>query len=267
MPSSSSAKKVARVAAKSGTNQGSKKAWMFWAAIAALVVGGIGLVFLARDRNGGGTGNATPPRANLNDGSPSDHWHAAFAISICGEEQPPLKDAGEDIKGIHTHGDGLVHIHPFVTSAAGNRATMAKFFDQTGLVVTDDGFKTPDGKVYKAGETKCEGKDTELVMAHWKVASTAAKNKPDKIIEGDFDKVRFTENYGAYTLALVPKGDRDIPAPSSAADIEQLGAADGGTSSGQAPQSPDATVGVTAPPSTAASDSTKSTATTAPKKP
>lgn len=237
MASSSSAKKVARVAARSGGGSKANKqaAWLFPAAIVAIVALGIGIVVFARSKNAGIGDNDQKPRARLTDSSAYDHWHASFATSVCGKEQAAPQDVQEDILGIHTHGDGLAHIHPFSLRASGERATLGKFFDQVGLVVTDDGFKGPDGKVYKAGETTCGGKETELVLAHWKDATTAASNKPDKITRSGFRSVRFSENYGAYTLALVPKGSTDIAPPSSSAEIETLGAQDGGTSGDTAP--------------------------------
>ncbi|MBX3285549.1 MAG: hypothetical protein KF703_09425, partial [Actinobacteria bacterium] len=155
MASSSSAKKVARVAARSGsgTKANKQSAWLFPAAIVAIVALGVGIVVFARSKNAGIGSNDEKPRARLTDSSAYDHWHASFAINVCGKEQPPVQDVQEDILGIHTHGDGLAHIHPFSLRASGKRATMGKFFDQVGLVVTDDGFKGSDGKVYKAGET------------------------------------------------------------------------------------------------------------------
>ncbi len=237
MASSTSAKKVARVAARSGGGSKANKQsrWLFPAAIVAIVALGVGVVVFARNKNAGAGDNSQKPRARLSDSSAYDHWHASFAVNVCGKEQPALQDVQEDILGIHTHGDGLAHIHPFSVRASGDRATLGKFFDQVGLVVTDDGFKGSDGKVYKAGETTCGGKPTELVLAHWKDATTAASNPPDKIIRSDFASVRFSENYGAFTLALVPKGTTDIDPPSSSAEIESLGSADGGTSGGTDP--------------------------------
>lgn len=242
MASSSSAKKVARVAARSGGGAKANKqaAWLFPAAIVAIVALGIGVVVFARSKNAGIGDNDQKPRARLSESAPYDHWHASFATNVCGKEQAKPQDVQEDILGIHTHGDGLAHIHPFSVRASGERATLGKFFDQVGLVVTDDGFKGPDGKVFKAGETTCGGKETELVLAHWKDATTSASNEPDKIIRGDFRSVRFSENLGAYTLALIPKGSTDIAPPSASADIESLGSADGGTSGDTAP-TPEAT--------------------------
>jgi hypothetical protein len=235
MATSSSAKKVARVAAKSGSGRqtgGStptSKNWLFAVAIVAIVGLGIGIVAFARNENAGAPPNDAPPMANLNDGKPYDHWHAAMAIDVCGKELPPLQDGPADVLGIHTHGDGLAHVHPFSTRASGSRATLQRFWDQTSLKVTNSGFKLPagmtvegGGNVVKEGQTTCGGKPGELVLAHWKQAVTAASTKPDKIYTKDFGKVRFTEDLGAFTLAYVAKGDRDIPAPSSAAKINEL---------------------------------------------
>lgn len=241
MASSSSAKKVARVAAKSGSGQQTGAAaaknrnWLFALGIVVIIALGVGVVLIARDKNGGSGDNSTPPKANLQDGSPFDHWHAAFAINVCGKEIDPLQDGPADVLGIHTHGDGLIHIHPFTQTAAGKRATLAKYWKQTSLKVTDTGFELPKGMkmadggtTVKEGVTTCGGKPGELVLAHWKDAKNAAGTKPDKIYRSNFGDVNFTEDLGAYTLAFVPKGSTDIKAPSSAANIDQLGAADSG---------------------------------------
>ncbi|MCU1496862.1 MAG: hypothetical protein JWM47_815 [Acidimicrobiales bacterium] len=229
MASSSSAKKVARVAAKSGSGSNAAKQanWLFPLAIVAVVALGAGIVFFARSENGGGGDNNTKPRAQLQDGEAFDHWHAAFSVNVCGKEQPAVQDGAQDPMGIHTHGDNLVHIHPFSIRASGSRARMKVFFDQVSLKVTDKGFELPDGKVYKEGETTCGGKKGQVVIAHWKQAVGSSKAKPDQIFTSDFGDIRFTENYGAYTLAFEPEGTKDIPPPSSSEEIKTLGACDG----------------------------------------
>lgn len=241
MASSSSAKKVARVAAKSGSGKpagastGSGRNWMFGLGIVAIIALGIGVVAMARSENEGLGSNSTPPKANLQNGEPFDHWHAAFAIEVCGTELGPLQDGPTDVQGIHTHGDGLAHIHPFTRTAAGKRATLSRYFKQVGLTVTDTGFELPEGMemegggtTVKEGETTCGGKEGELVLAHWKDAATAAGTEPDKIYRSGFGDIRFSEDLGAFTLAFVPKGSTDIAVPSAAAEIESLGAADAG---------------------------------------
>lgn len=250
MATSSSAKKVARVAAKSGSGRPAgdparSKSWMFYLGVVAIVAVGAGIVLFARAENEGAGSNDVAPRANLGDGQPSDHWHAAFAVNVCGKELPPLQDGPTDVTGIHTHGDGLVHVHPFTRSAAGERATLSKFFDQVSLKVTDEGFQLPPGlevegggSTVKAGETTCGGEEGEVVLAFWEDARAAGSAEPDEIIRSGFGDVRFEQDYAAFTLAFVPKGSTAIPAPSSSAEIESLGAVDAGGSASDPASTP-----------------------------
>lgn len=236
MPSSSSAKKVARVAARSGSGSpvgasaAKQRNWLFAVAIVVIVALGVGVVVFARHTDTVRSANTTKPRANLNNGSPFDHWHAAFSLNVCGKELAPIAQPATDPYGIHTHGDGLIHIHPFTVNVAGSRAKMKVFWNLVGLKVTDKGFQDPsDNKVYEEGKTTCGGKPGVIELAFWKDGSTAASKAPDKVFTSDFGNVNFTNDLSAYTLAFVAKGTapKDIPAPSAAAEITTLGACDG----------------------------------------
>ncbi len=228
MAKGSSARKVARVAAASGGKRVRKQRNIgFPVAIAAIVLAGLLLVAFARQSNQAVSANDTAPKANIDQNKPGDHWHAAYATEICGQELPPVQDGPEDKLGIHTHGDGVMHIHPFVTRAAGKGAVFGKFFDQVSVHVTDSEIRMPDEKIYREGETTCHGKPGQVVLAFWKAALKAKGKKPDKVYTGDFSKVRFTGDFAAYTLAFLPKGERPA-APSSAPNLRELGAQDGG---------------------------------------
>jgi hypothetical protein len=267
MASSSSARKVARVAARSGGGPTPAKQsnWLFPLAIVLIVGLGIGIVAVARNTYGGFGDDGSKPRAQLGqDDAVFDHWHAAFAVNVCGKELPFVPQKEPDPLGIHTHSDGLIHIHPFSTRSAGKNATLKRFFDQAGMQVTDKGFKDPSSdKVYEEGKTTCGGKPGEVIVAHWKDATTAASQKPDKIFRKDFGSIRFTEDLGAYTLAFEVKGDTDIPAPSSAADIVENGTKDGGNTPSNAP-SPDDPAASTVPTESVPSESSVPSETTEP---
>ena len=104
MASTSSAKKVARVAASSGSKSpGTSKNWLFPAGIIAILALGIGAVAYARSTTTGDSGNTVAPKAQLSQSVPGDHWHAAFAINVCNKELPALTDA---------HADTPRHPHP-----------------------------------------------------------------------------------------------------------------------------------------------------------
>lgn len=222
MGKASSAKKVARAARAGGTTSGTRKNVAFPAAMVVLVLLGVGLVVFARNATTGG------------DGEPAlgDHWHAAYGIYICDRWVTNLSDRGADSLGIHTHDDGVVHIHPFLSGAAGDKATLGKFFEQVGVEVTDSSIELPPGEPYEGrkyvnDETTCGGEEARVVSAYWADSLTAGESEPDDVRTGGISGENFEDNFGAYTIAFLPE-DADIPPPPTAADVVELGRADGG---------------------------------------
>ena len=133
------------------------------------------------------------------------------------------------------------------------------------MKVTNTSITMPNKKTYKAGETTCNGKPAKVEVAFWKVGLKAAGQKPDKIYTSDFNKIRFLEDYEAFTLAFLPKGAK-VSAPSTAPNLGELGAADG---SGAVTSTSGAPSGATTPPSTTPTSAvtpTQPPSTTAPAK-
>ncbi|MEO6629699.1 MAG: hypothetical protein ABIP03_14160, partial [Aquihabitans sp.] len=231
--------------------------WLFPVAIVVIVLLGAGIVIFARNQNGGSGDSDTPPKAGLSEGQAADHWHAAFSINVCGKEQPNLADVKEDLLGIHSHQDGLIHIHPFSIRSAGKGATLGRYFDMIGLEVTNDAFKVPGTKeVFRAGETKCSGKPTELVVAYWKNSVGAAGSKPTKVYTKDFANIRFTQDLSAFSLALVPKGTKTFQIPLSSAGINNPKDVTGETPGSQFPTGNPATATAPEVPTTAPAGAT-----------
>jgi hypothetical protein len=207
MGKASSAKKIKRVQ-QAGVSRapGQRRNMAYPALIISILVVGSVLVFFARGERSAAA--SEEPVAN------QDHWHAAFGIDICGEFQTNPGDAGPDTKGIHTHQDGLIHIHPFVGSAAGERATFSVFAEQTGIEVTDDSMTLPDGTTYTNGDD-CENEDGEtepgrVAMYVWPPQATDATDP--EIVTSDIGQVRFTDDGQAFVLAFVPEG-AEVPLP------------------------------------------------------
>ncbi len=170
------------------------------ALILAIVVVGSVLVFFARGEKAASANDA--PIAN------QDHWHAAAGIDICGTFEPNPADVGPDTKGIHTHQDGLIHIHPFVGAAAGENATFSVFADQISLEVTDDSMTLPDGTTYTNGDD-CETEDGEtepgrVALYVWPPQATDA-TEPE-IITTNILETRFSDDGQTFVLAFVPEG-------------------------------------------------------------
>ena len=222
MGKASSAKKVARAARTGGkASSGTKRNIGFPAALVLLGVLGVGLVVFARSTNPG-------------DGDPQlgDHWHAAYGIYVCDRWVTNLSDRGPDTLGIHTHDDGVMHIHPFLSGATGDEATLGKFFDQVGVSVSDSSIELPpgdpfEGRTYTDGETTCDGQDARVVMASWDDAATADGSEPDDVRTSDISGQHLDANGQAYTIAFLPE-DADIPPPLTAGQLAELGAVDGG---------------------------------------
>lgn len=220
MGKASSAKKVARASRAGGRTKGQRRSFGFPAAIVAICLLGLGLVAFAR-------------ADGSNDGPPElgDHWHAAFGVYVCDRWVQNFSDRAGDAVGIHTHDDGLIHIHPKLAGAAGSSATFGKFFDEIGLTVTDTSLILPPGdpyneREYREGETSCGGEAATLQMASWDDAREAASDP--KIRTSGFDGIHFDIDFAAYTLAFVPEGT-EIPPPPSASSITEGATVDGGS--------------------------------------
>jgi hypothetical protein len=242
MGKASSSKKVARAARAGGRSAGNRQRnLLFPGAIIAIVLAGTGLIFYAaNDRK---TAADVPPVAF------DDHWHAAFGVYVCDAFQPPIPEF-EDPEGIHTHGDGVIHVHPFADSASGANARLGVFLDNAGVEVTDDSLKVGD-ETWTEGEDKCGDKDGEVVVAQWTDVQDEGANP--SLVETDAGDLRFRADGEGYVVAFVPEGT-DIPKPDTAPNLAELGAID----SGEAQTGTTATTG----PEGSATTGTDTTATT-----
>jgi hypothetical protein len=213
MGKASSAKKVARAArAAGGKRVGQRRNLGFPLIIIGVLVAGFALIFYAASERRAVASPLT-----------TDHWHAAYNINICGTVQPADTDFnGQDLTGIHTHGDKVVHIHPFLDSAAGQNADLGRFFDTINLEVTDSSIVLPDGTTFEEGTDTCEDQDAQVVVARWDSAEQGASGEnPSQIFTDDFDNIRFRNDREAYTIAFLPEGD-EIPPPDSIPTLDQL---------------------------------------------
>lgn len=195
MGKASSAKKIKRVQ-QAGVNRapGQRRNLAYPALIAGIIVVGLVLVLLARDSRQATASVAPTTR---------DHWHTAFGIDACGEFQNNLGDAKPDALGIHTHQDGLIHIHPFGSGASGQNATFQKFADQTNLQISNGSFTIPGGKTYKNGD-KCGDKEGQVALYVWPPQAND-KTEP-RVVTENIGDVRFTEDGQIMVLSFNPKG-------------------------------------------------------------
>ena len=183
-----------------------------------ICIAGIGSVlYLANNRESNRAVAPLVPVPSL--GVPGDHWHQAFGVYACDGFQPFISQEIPSSEGIHTHGSGLIHIHPFSVSASGRNATLAAYFRTTQAELTDSKY-TPGPFEISATPldeaTGCNGQPATLQLAVWHNALST--DAPDEIITENLADFRFVEDAAALVLALVPEGT-EIPPPPSAPSI------------------------------------------------
>lgn len=94
-----------------------------------------------------------------------EHWHARLSVDVCGT--PFIVPAFPG--GIHTHGEGQIHIHPTLNEDAGQNATLGRFLDiayNTGaLAVLPGRIQLPGEPVYRDGDACPSGKPGKLQVS------------------------------------------------------------------------------------------------------
>lgn len=227
MGKASSAKKVARAARAGGkTSKRERPKLAFPLAVFVILVVGVLLVVFARSAKIDSASADTAPSATK-----KDHWHAAYGLYVCDKYLPPLPESATDALGIHSHGDGVMHVHPFTSAASGNNATLKVFFDSTNVKLTDDGWIMPDGTEYKNG-MDCNGKPGKMAIYRW---STTDPTQPVEVFDqGGYNNIKYRQDRDAYAIAIVPEGTDAPPKPDTIANLDKLtdvpgqGAAAGG---------------------------------------
>ncbi len=117
--------------------------WVPVVGIIFLVFGVLGLLFVARSATGA-------PRIG------EDHWHAPYTYYVCGEKQPPAPTW--EGTGVHTHGDGIIHIHPYQQSEEGAGARLSRWFEYGGGKLDGDEVRMPgSATTHKNGEECPDG--------------------------------------------------------------------------------------------------------------
>ncbi|HEY4333986.1 MAG TPA: hypothetical protein VGM78_15500 [Ilumatobacteraceae bacterium] len=269
MASSSSAKKVAKLAQKGK----GKKVRFQGGTLFPLIVVGVVLIF------GALIVYARVSRPGPGEGAPTsnDHWHAAYGFYVCDSNglkiEPNLTGILEETDaqgnldnarylktGIHSHGDGVMHWHPSDSGVAtGTNARLKVFLANYGVTLSDTKLSFPagqGGETFEEGKTTCKingvEKKASLKLWVWNNYSTATTSPPDATYTADMGDVRIKQDGMVFMVAFVPDGTTPKP-PESAANLKALGSVDGG-GNGLTPDTSVTTVGTaTTVPGTGAS--------------
>ncbi len=197
------AKKVAKAAATAGQRDVSFQSRLGFPALVGLIcLLGIGVVFYAWSTR---DGISRPTQA--------DHWHAAYGVYDCTSPDEnkylaPFQSAADET-GIHSHGDGLIHIHPFFELSSGDRAQMNHFFNEMGIEVTPEAITLDTGAELVAGTECADGSGpAEITIAHWDFDFQATADDPPKpqIFTDNFRDIKFENDREIYIIAFAAAG-------------------------------------------------------------
>ncbi|MYG60254.1 MAG: hypothetical protein F4200_00425 [Acidimicrobiales bacterium] len=221
MARSAAAKKVAKAASAGGSGRSfrPRRDILFPAAMLLVVLLGVVLILVARNERSSNA-PAGPPRLG-------DHWHSLYAIYDCDEFILDLyPNDVDDQSGIHTHGDGLIHIHPFHTGVTGQFATVGAFMREIEFELTDSRIELPDGTILDESGEGCASPDpdsddpdisepgAELRIMRWE---TLQAEKALAFTE-DLRDVRFLDDGQIFVFAFVHPSveNADVPRPDDA---------------------------------------------------
>lgn len=186
----------------------------FSIAIAVVIALGILGIVLSR---GSDTASAVGPDIG-------EHWHAALGINVCGEWKPNTPQY-EAATGIHSHGDGFIHLHPGSRAGSNERATVGLFLDQAGEAISDKAIQLADGTDLKNGN-ECPNLDKKAGKVRWSVNGKEKKGDPSRYVPADGDVIALAflpagEEIGVPPVASAGQGPTDIPGAQPQQQIPQ----------------------------------------------
>jgi hypothetical protein len=157
-----------------------------------------------------------------------DHRHAAFGVNVCGQwlaPAPQFEQRANEVgvtAGIHSHGDGLIHLHPFASDEADD-PSVGRFMDYGGWKLSSGAFTMWDNETHGTGQA-CAAGGTGRVQ--W-VVGQYGKPWPTKARSGDPADYQ-PENGDIVAIYFVPEGS-PLPEPpdgqAALSSISDLGGA------------------------------------------
>jgi len=139
-----------------------------------------------------------------------DHWHSVYAVYDCATESylAPFS-SDRDEHGIHSHGDGLIHVHPWTDDVAGTNATFDLFFETMDVEVDATGIRAAEDGIDIGVPATCLGGEPVVHLRKWAVPELMGVVDP-LIRVHDIGSTRFSNDREIYVLAVAPL-DAELP--------------------------------------------------------
>lgn len=136
------------------------------------------------------------------------HWHAAYVVRICNDVLEPFPD-GYDSDGVHTHDDGLIHIHPYEADAGYGNARLGRFLDSVGIELATGELTLPLGGTWRDGD-QCDGIPSRVFVDRW--SGPGPTGELERIFV-DPDQIRFQADREVYQIAFAPPDSPPVVPP------------------------------------------------------
>jgi DNA-binding CsgD family transcriptional regulator/plastocyanin len=165
-------------------------------AVVAGAVGGLGVLGWSVLAMGG---EAEDSALTVDGPRIGDHWHAPISITACAKRQV---DVSVPHGGIRTQGDSILHIQPAKASEEGLGASLVKWFEYGGGLLTDTEMRVPGSdQTFRNGDL-CEGDPGQLEV--YVVPATEALEQDATTLEWEWERLQ-----GDALMQYIPQdGDR-----------------------------------------------------------
>jgi hypothetical protein len=158
-------------------------------------------VVATRPHRTAGPDDAVGPRSGAIGPTRFDHWHAALGVNDCGRWVPnwltpvapiggtPVQAGTNDYAGLHSHGDGIIHMEPVSNRDEGRNATVGRYFTYAGFELSETSIDFVD--VHDRNREPCDGQPGVL---RWAVNGKEHHGDPAdyKLFDGDVVELVFT---------------------------------------------------------------------------
>ncbi|KAG1647452.1 CTP pyrophosphohydrolase [Nymphon striatum] len=140
----------------------------------------------------------------------SSHWHAAYVVRVCDDVLAPF-DSDADPLGIHSHADGVMHVHPFFEQSGFEKATLGLFADAMGMTLAEGELTLPGGGVWRDGDM-CGDQPGRVYVDKWHdpIPESAVER-----IFADPQNIRFLADGELYQIAFAPVDAPPVVPPST----------------------------------------------------
>lgn len=156
------------------------------------------------------------PAIAVHEGAPApegverEHRHTAYGVWLCDHYVEDLVDRHGDRIGVHTHADGVIHVHRELPAGDPPEATLAQFGAEVDLHLQDGRLVLPDGTTLLDGDA-CPSGPAVVSVHRW--APTPAGDATAEILTTELGDVPLRDG-DALAVVFAPDGTA-VPPPRS----------------------------------------------------